>query len=280
MSADGSDQDTKSKSAAARRSGRPKKPRVVPEDEISADGKSDEDFDEPFEGSEEDDDFEEDAQPKRKKPAGRPPAAAAAKVATPKGGGKAAAGKAAKKSKEVEEDEEEEDVDGDLDDEEEDEELEGEEDEEDFSDEDSEEEGEGGGKKKNGGAKKKRDRNADAEAAMDRAQYFPNASFVIAKKDKDSTNKVELELWRIDGKCMLQKFVGYTDEKDSLLKFKSTNAYTGWSALDKDDYMNINVIIDPTSTQSKVIVTIDPDSTGGGIEIKKNDIDISIEDAK
>lgn len=274
MSADGSDGDTKTK-GTARRSGRPKKPRVVPEDEISADGKSEEEFEEPFEASEDDEDFEEESRPARKKPAARPAAAAAGK-ATPKGG-KAAPAKGKKAAKEVEEDEEEEDVDGDLEDEDE-EDMEGEEDEEEeFSEDESEEEG---GKKKNGAGKKKRDKATDAEAAMDRAQYFPNASFVIAKKDKDATNKVDLELWRIDGKCMLQKFVGYTDEKDSLLKFKSTNAYTGWSALDKDDYMNINVVIDPTSTQSKVIVTVDADSNGATAEIKSNDIDIAIEDVK
>nr|CAI5849204.1 unnamed protein product [Callosobruchus analis] len=157
------------------------------------------------EGEEEDENSEGDPPPKKKSKNGTN------KKAKPKE--KAAANSAG--SEEDAEEEEEEDID---------------EEEEEEEDED-EEEDEGSAEENTKGRK-------TVPKTINSAEYEPG-SFVILRKDAQVEPSKHPNIWRIDGKALLQKYEAF--DEDGKVRHRNTSIYTGWSPMDQELYAPVTV---------------------------------------
>ncbi|KRT82199.1 hypothetical protein AMK59_4900, partial [Oryctes borbonicus] len=81
---------------------------------------------------------------------------------------------------------------------------------------------------------------------------FIAGSFVISKKDAQEGSPSNPPcIWKIDGKALLQKFEPFKEE--GKVRHRNTSIYTGWSSLDKDNYVSINVDVYLHSGQKMIV---------------------------
>ncbi|GJQ80528.1 hypothetical protein Trydic_g12419 [Trypoxylus dichotomus] len=84
---------------------------------------------------------------------------------------------------------------------------------------------------------------------------YTAGTFVILKEDAQKSSQLDPPcIWKIDGKALLQKFEPFQEE--GKIRHRNTSIYTGWSSLDKDNYVGIHVQIYLHSSQ-KMIVEVD-----------------------
>lgn len=93
---------------------------------------------------------------------------------------------------------------------------------------------------------------------------FTTGEFVVNKKDINNEGKNKPKcIWRVDGKSLLQKFLPFEENDETL--YKSTYTYTGWCSSDKEDYITIKTS-KIVKTDVQIIVQFDFDQL---TEIKK-----------
>ncbi|KAK9686152.1 hypothetical protein QE152_g37394 [Popillia japonica] len=84
---------------------------------------------------------------------------------------------------------------------------------------------------------------------------YTTGSFVVNKKDAQQGSSTNPPcIWKIDGKALLQKFEPF--EEDGKVRHRNTSVYTGWSSLDRDNYVSIHVQVYLHLGQ-KMIVEVD-----------------------
>ncbi|XP_073946666.1 uncharacterized protein [Choristoneura fumiferana] len=136
---------------------------------------------------------------------------------------------------------------------EEDEEGEGEEDEGELDEE------EGSDDEKNGSDGNK----SDSSQSKDIPKHFHSGNFVLLKSDvkwdgDTVTSKLdELNLWKIDGKALLQKFIPM--ESSGKILHKCTCVYSGWNVDNRENYYPITEILDrnPRTDSKEICVALD-----------------------
>ncbi|VVC86727.1 uncharacterized protein LOC126965106 isoform X1 [Leptidea sinapis] len=136
---------------------------------------------------------------------------------------------------------------------------EGEEDEEGDDDEAELDEEEGSDDEKNGSDGNK----SDSSQSKDIPKHFHSGNFVLLKSDvkwdgdKITTKLDELNLWKIDGKALLQKFIPM--ESNGKILHKCTCVYSGWNVDNRDNYYPITEILDrnPPTDSKEICVALD-----------------------
>ncbi|CAG4950183.1 unnamed protein product [Colias eurytheme] len=136
---------------------------------------------------------------------------------------------------------------------------EGEEDEEGEDEEGELDEEEGSDDEKNGSDGNK----SDSSQSKDIPKHFHSGNFVLLKSDvKWEGDKViskldELNLWKIDGKALLQKFIPM--ESNGKILHKCTCVYSGWNVDNRDNYYPITEILDrnPRTDSKEICVALD-----------------------
>ncbi|XP_053606523.1 cell division cycle and apoptosis regulator protein 1-like [Plodia interpunctella] len=136
---------------------------------------------------------------------------------------------------------------------------EGEEDEEGEDEEGDLDEEEGSDDEKNGSDGNK----SDSSQSKDVPKHFHSGNFVLLKSDVkwDGDTVVskldELNLWKIDGKALLQKFIPMESNGKTL--HKCTCVYSGWNVDNRDNYYPITEILDrnPRTDSKEICVALD-----------------------
>ncbi|XP_026316896.1 protein bfr2 [Hyposmocoma kahamanoa] len=143
----------------------------------------------------------------------------------------------------------------------EDSEGEGEDDEEAEDEEGDLDEEEGSDDEKNGSDGNK----SDSSQSKDVPKHFHSGNFVLLKSDVkwDGDTVIskldELNLWKIDGKALLQKFIPM--ESNGKILHKCTCVYSGWNVDNRDNYYPITEILDrnPRTDSKEICVALDLD---------------------
>ncbi|XP_049874521.1 cell division cycle and apoptosis regulator protein 1-like [Pectinophora gossypiella] len=136
---------------------------------------------------------------------------------------------------------------------------EGEDDEEAEDEEGDLDEEEGSDDEKNGSDGNK----SDSSQSKDVPKHFHSGNFVLLKSDVkwDGDTVVskldELNLWKIDGKALLQKFIPM--ESNGKILHKCTCVYSGWNVDNRDNYYPITEILDrnPRTDSKEICVALD-----------------------
>ncbi|XP_045766847.1 eukaryotic translation initiation factor 5B-like [Maniola jurtina] len=140
-------------------------------------------------------------------------------------------------------------------------EEEAEEDEEGEDEEGELDEEEGSDEEKNGSDGNK----SDSSQSKDIPKHFHSGNFVLLKSDVkwDGDSVIskldELNLWKIDGKALLQKFIPM--ESNGKILHKCTCVYSGWNVDNRDNYYPITEILDrnPRTDSKEICVALDLD---------------------
>ncbi|KAM3966408.1 uncharacterized protein ACR2FA_012718 [Aphomia sociella] len=136
---------------------------------------------------------------------------------------------------------------------------EGEEDEEAEDEEGELDEEEGSDDEKNGSDGNK----SDSSQSKDVPKHFHSGNFVLLKSDVkwDGDTVIskldELNLWKIDGKALLQKFIPM--ESSGKILHKCTCVYSGWNVDNRENYYPITEILDrnPRTDSKEICVALD-----------------------
>ncbi|XP_023946156.1 uncharacterized protein LOC112051660 [Bicyclus anynana] len=140
-------------------------------------------------------------------------------------------------------------------------EEEAEEDEEGEDEEGELDEEEGSDEEKNGSDGNK----SDSSQSKDIPKHFHSGNFVLLKSDvkwegESVISKLdELNLWKIDGKALLQKFIPM--ESNGKILHKCTCVYSGWNVDNRENYYPITEILDrnPRTDSKEICVALDLD---------------------
>lgn len=133
------------------------------------------------------------------------------------------------------------------------------EDEEDEEEEGEVEDEEGSDDEKNGSDGNK----SDSSQSKDVPKHYHSGNFVLLKSDvkwdgDTVTSKLnELNLWKIDGKALLQKYIPMESNGKTL--HKCTCVYSGWNVDNRENYYPITEILDrnPRTDSKEVCVALD-----------------------
>lgn len=136
---------------------------------------------------------------------------------------------------------------------------EGEDDEEAEDEEGDLDEEEGSDDEKNGSDGNK----SDSSQSKDVPKHFHSGNFVLLKSDVkwDGDTVIskldELNLWKIDGKALLQKFIPM--ESSGKVLHKCTCVYSGWNVDNRENYYPITEILDrnPRTDSKEICVALD-----------------------
>ncbi|XP_020290070.1 nucleolin-like [Pseudomyrmex gracilis] len=169
---------------------------------------------------------------------------------------------------------------------EEEEEEEDEEEEEEDDEEEEESDSDSGRKPKRKRSTKKEEDDDDEDSEENSEQdgehpkNFQSGSFVISKEDlevaKKNKNKNISEvdkypnLWRIDGKALLQKYLPFQDKSGKIL-YKSTTTYSGWQISNKHKYVSLNVSLKSENRQEAIAELTAPFDPAKFLEEAKSD---------
>ncbi|GBP80229.1 hypothetical protein EVAR_9715_1 [Eumeta japonica] len=104
---------------------------------------------------------------------------------------------------------------------------------------------------------------SDSSQSKDVPKHFHSGNFVLLKSDvKWDGDTVlskldELNLWKIDGKALLQKFIPM--ESNGRILHKCTCVYSGWNVYNRDNYYPITEILDrnPRTDSKEICVALD-----------------------
>ncbi|CAH3912103.1 general transcription factor IIF subunit 1-like [Pieris brassicae] len=104
---------------------------------------------------------------------------------------------------------------------------------------------------------------SDSSQSKDIPKHFHSANFVLLKSDvkwdgDTVTSKLsDLNLWKIDGKALLQKFIPM--ECNGKILHKCTCVYSGWNVDNRDNYYAITEILDrnPQTDSKEICVALD-----------------------
>ncbi|XP_059054020.1 uncharacterized protein LOC131848244 [Achroia grisella] len=104
---------------------------------------------------------------------------------------------------------------------------------------------------------------SDSSQSKDVPKHFHSGNFVLLKTDVkwDGDTVIskldELNLWKIDGKALLQKFIPM--ESNGKILHKCTCVYSGWNVDNRDNYYPITEILDrnPRTDSKEICVALD-----------------------
>ncbi|CAK1556261.1 unnamed protein product [Leptosia nina] len=104
---------------------------------------------------------------------------------------------------------------------------------------------------------------SDSSQSKDIPKHFHSGNFVLLKSDVkwDGDTVIstldQLNLWKIDGKALLQKFIPM--ESNGKILHKCTCVYSGWNVDNRDNYYPITEILDrnPQTDSKEICVALD-----------------------
>jgi len=104
---------------------------------------------------------------------------------------------------------------------------------------------------------------SDSSQQKDVPKHFHSGNFVLLKTDVTwdgdtvKSKASEINLWKIDGKALLQKYIPLENNGKTL--HKCTCVYSGWNVDNRENYYPVTEILDknPKTTEKQPCVAID-----------------------